>query len=570
MPVLFTGIILLIIFIWKEWRVSGNRRFLIKSFLAFLAIASLALVTLKPFRLVEAEENKVIILTPGYNENQLDSLQKNTKNLKIIRYEPGEPIFKEKDKITSAFILGHGIPSFDLWQLDGISSKFLSGESPDGVLKLNYKQENLIGKTLSIQGKYKNSKNGTKLFLEGPAGRNLDSILLKNSGVQNFSLSTTLKAKGNFLYALVEKDNSGNVIRSNPVPVKVKDRKLLKILVLNAFPTFETKYLKNFLSELGNEVIVRSQLTRGRFKFEYFNTEPLPVNSLSEEILENFDLLIIDAIELKNMAGQTQNILKRAVKEQGLGIFIQPDLNFLNTPGKFTELNFTSNKNSKVNLAEFPEVSVETYPFILDDELSLLTIHESNAKIISGYKKLRNGQIGSSVFQNTYKLLLNGNSEAYQALWSQLMERLAKAENPVSQWNSDSFMAIKNEAFSFKVRTSLQDPEIKEEKQNEIPIKADIDIPTLWEGNVYPREEGWQYLATNQDSTSGFYYYTGNIKDWSLLKAQETIQENMRYFNSELKENQLQKVQQPLNLIWFYIIALLSLGFLWLEPKISS
>ena len=59
MPVLFTGIILLIIFIWKEWRVSGNRRFLIKSFLAFLAIASLALVTLKPFRLVEAEENKV-------------------------------------------------------------------------------------------------------------------------------------------------------------------------------------------------------------------------------------------------------------------------------------------------------------------------------------------------------------------------------------------------------------------------------------------------------------------------------------------------------------------------------
>ena len=63
------------------------------------------------------------------------------------------------DKITSAFILGHGIPSFDLWQLDGISSKFLPGESPDGVLKLNYRQEKLVGKTLSIQGKYKNPKN---------------------------------------------------------------------------------------------------------------------------------------------------------------------------------------------------------------------------------------------------------------------------------------------------------------------------------------------------------------------------------------------------------------------------
>jgi len=570
LPVLLTATILLIVFIWKEWRVSGNRRFLLKSFLALLAIGSLALIALKPVRLVEAEKNKFIILTPGYTETQLDSLQKETKKLEIIRYEPGEPIIKEENKITSAFILGHGISSFDLWQLDGISSKFLPGESPGGVLKLSYKQENLTGKPLNIQGRYKNSEKGTKLILEGPAGRNLDSISFEDSGLQNFSLKTILKAKGNFLYSLVEMDSSDNIIGSNPVPVKVKDRKLLKILVLNAYPTFETKYLKNFLAESGHEISLRSQLTRGSFKLEYFNTEPLQINTLSEEILQNFDLLIIDAIELTNMAGRTRDNIKKAVREQGLGVFIQADINFLNSPDKFSELNFTTNRNIEINLEEYPEVALETHPFGMDDDLRIQAIHESNGRIISGYKKLQNGRIGSSVFQNTYKMLLNGNDGVYQALWSKLIEGLAKTENPVSQWNSDSFMAFKNEPFSIKIRTSLQDPEIIDEHENEIPIKAGIDIPMLWEGTTYPREEGWQYLSASLDSTSGFYYYTGNTKDWASLRAEETRRNNKRYFSSELKENALQSVQQPLNLIWFYIIVLLSLGFLWLEPKIMS
>jgi len=109
-----------------------------------------------------------------------------------------------------------------------------------------------------------------------------------------------------------------------------------------------------------------------------------------------------------------------------------------------------------------------------------------------------------------------------------------------------------------------------DDQENEIPIKADIDIPTLWTGTAFPREEGWSYLSASGDSISRFYYYTGNTKDWSSLRAQETMQENVRYFNSELKDNQLQKVQEPINLIWFYIVFLLSIGFLWLEPKISS
>ncbi|SDR71525.1 hypothetical protein [Gramella sp. MAR_2010_147] len=570
LPVCISAILIWVIFIWKEWYVSKKKRFFLKTFLAFLAIGSLALIALKPVKIVDAEKNKVIIFTPGYKEAQLDSLQNETKKLEVINYEPGKPLFTEDDRITSAFILGHGIASFDLWQFDGISSRFLSAAGPDGVTKLHYKGINSIGDSFVLQGNYKNSKNGNRLILEGPAGRSLDSISFDNPGVHSFNLKSALKAKGNFLYSLVEKDSTGNLLTSNPVPVKVKDRQVLKILILNAYPTFETKYLKNFLAESGHEVVVRSQLTRGRFKFEYFNTERVTVNSISEEILENFDLLIIDAIELRNMAGRARDNLKIAVKEQGLGIFIQPDLNFFNSPGKFSELNFASTQNSEFRMEEWPKVPIETYAFAINDEFMLQAIHESDGHIISGYRKVQNGRIGTSVFQDTYKLILEGNTEAYQALWSQIITDLSKTEEPDMDWSSNSFMAYANEPFSFKIRTSIQDPEIMDDQENEIPIKADIDIPTLWTGTNFPREEGWRYLFTSRDRISKFYYYTGNTKDWTSLRAQKTMQENKRYFNSELKDNQLQKIQEPINLIWFYIVFLLSIGFLWLEPKISS
>lgn len=570
LPVIFSAILIWLIFIWKEWYVSKSKRFLLKSFLAFLSIGSLALIALKPVRLVEAEKNKALILTPGYNEEQLDSLQKETRNLKILRYEPGEPVLEEEDKITSAFILGHGISSFDLWQFDGISSSFLPGDRPDGVIKLRYKEKNSIGKSFIIQGKYNNPKNGNQLVLKGPGGSKLDSISLKDAKNQSFSLKTSLKAKGNFLYSLVEKDSLGNVLSLNPVPVRVADRQILKILILNAFPTFETKYLKNFLAESGHKVVVRSQLTRGRFKFEYFNTERLPVNSLSEEILANFDLLVIDANQLKNIGGTNYDNLHKAIREQGLGVFIQPDLSLFNASREFPEFDFTTNNNSEFRLKEWPNVPVKTYSFIIQDRFRFQPIHESESGILSGYTKLQNGRMGTSVFKNTYQLILDGNTAVYQALWSQLIEKLAKKKNPVIEWNSDSFMAYANEPFSFKVRTTIQDPEIIDNQQNEIPIKSNIDIPTLWEGTTFSREKGWQFLTATQDTTSGFYYYAGDKKDWSSLRAQETMQQNLRYFNSDLNSNQLQKVQEPINLFWFYIIFLCSIGFLWLEPKMSN
>jgi hypothetical protein len=137
-----------------------------------------------------------------------------------------------------------------------------------------------------VKGLYQKSSTREPIVLEDPAGAGLDSIILNSEKEQAFHLGTNLKVAGNYVFSLAIKDSLGNLISRDPLPIVVNEKEKLKILVLNSFPTFETRTLKNFLAEAGHGLVVRSQITRGRFKYEYLNTEPVSIGSLSETTLK--------------------------------------------------------------------------------------------------------------------------------------------------------------------------------------------------------------------------------------------------------------------------------------------
>src|SRR5690606_2672042 len=178
-------------------------------------------------------------------------------------------------------------------------------------------------------------RSGHRLVLQGPGGVGLDSIDLVNDGEPPFQLAAELKAPGDSVYYLTEKNGEGEIFSRDPFPVQVEMKANLRILVLNNFPTFETKYLKNFLAEAGHEVVVRSQITTGRFKYEYFNANRTVIGNLSREALEAYDLLIIDAASLRSLGSSYSGALLNVVGTDGLGVFIQPDEAFFSAPGNF-------------------------------------------------------------------------------------------------------------------------------------------------------------------------------------------------------------------------------------------
>lgn len=564
-PILFGAIILVIVFLWKDWAQSGKGRFILKAFLAILSVTALALIALKPALPSGVHAGKMILLTPGYLDQQVDSLKKEYRKIKILEYVPGQPLTKNLGSSEKVFIAGHGVKEYDLWQMTGFPTEYLGGTESAGVVKLNYERELPVGDRMVLKGIYRNPEPGKRLVLQDPGGAGLDSIVLTSEKEQSFHFETQLKVAGNYVFSLAEKDSMGNLGSRDPLPVKVNEKKNLKILVLNSFPTFETRNLKNFLSEAGHELVVRSQMTRERFKYEYLNTEPISVGSLTEATLEGFDVVLMDAPTLRNLSGTQTNVLERLVREGGLGIFIQADESFFNFRGDLVPLNFERVQNAEIGLEDWQEIIFTRFPYRIKKEFGIQSIHTSGDQIITAYRRLGEGRIGTSVIFNTYHLNLEGKAEIYRQFWTKALEQLAVKESPPASFEQDNYLIYPNEPFHFKIRSELEEPEVTT-VGHRIPLIQNLHLPWLREGTTWPQVEGWN--AIRLDTTAVMDYYVAGEKTWRSLSAVKTKEANQRFFRTAESIRELENPLEPINPLWFYGLFLICMGGLWLEPKV--
>ncbi|MCK0107756.1 hypothetical protein MWU58_00485 [Flavobacteriaceae bacterium S0825] len=563
-----TTLCIWLVFIWKERTKLRKKSFYVNCTISLIALLSLALIALKPSVKNSSTSFKLAIITNGYNNVQLDSLKKVYKKLTVYSYKENQALFPSYKHPETLFILGDGLQPYDLWQLDAINTIYIGGDAPKGISHFAYNTQNTVGNKALFSGKYVRPIKGHKLLLEDPAGKALDSIILNNDDSQEFQLSTNLKVKGAFVYQLVEKDSVDNIIKKDPLPLTIKEKQPLHFLIVNASPSFETKYLKNYLAEAGHKVLVRSRLTKDRYKYEYFNMENKPTIRFTQEELKTFDIVIIDLLSLTGLSNNAKNAFETSIKADGLGVFIQPESNLFNSRSRWYSFNFISNTKNTTSLEISPKNTISKFPFVFKNDISVESVLNDNSNIISGYKRVGIGRIGTSVLKNTFELQLKGKTEIYKQLWAITIESIGKKETPIIEWNSNLKIAYVNEPFSFELRATIENP-IVTTKNYQIPIKRDIDIKDLWKGVTYPKSTGWNILQNNQDTTKIFKFYTINNSHWQTLKANNTIKSNKRYFGTNKPYvDTNNSTSKPINPLWFFIIFVLNLGYLWLVPKL--
>lgn len=557
-----------LVFIWKERTKIGKRSFYVNCTVAFIALLSLALLALKPTTKNLNKSFKAVILTNGFNDIQLDSLKKVYKKMTVYNYKENQTLIPKEEKPETVFVLGNGLQYYDLWQLDSINTIYIGGSTLKGISQFKYNIENTVGNDAKFSGQYLQPAKGYKLLLADPTGRALDSIILTNNYVQDFQLTTNLKVKGEFVYQLIEKDSLDNIINQEPLPLIVQERELLNVLIVNASPSFETKYLKNYLAESGYKILVRSRLTKDRYKYEYFNMDSKPRISFTQESLKFYDLVIIDVLSLNSLSNSAKNTLETSIKEDGLGIFIQPGANIYNSHNNWYSFNFTSDNQNTTSLGISTKSSISKYPFVFKNHISIEPVLSDNSNILSAYKRFEIGRIGTSVLQNTFELQLKGDHQLYKQVWSKIIESISKKDIPSVKWNSNSQIAYQNEPFNFKLRTIEANPIITTQGY-QIPMKRDINIESLWEGITYPKKIGWNTINIKQDSTNTFKYFVTDNTHWQSVKTFNTIKTNKKYFEannwSGIKTNTLYK---PIHPLWFFVIFIICIGYLWLEPKL--
>ncbi|WP_394749923.1 hypothetical protein [Spongiimicrobium salis] len=568
-PVLGGVLVLAVIFIWKEWMYYRTKRFWPSVFLIIMALFSLAMIALKPALPIETKSNTIVVCTKNYNVDRLDSLKEVHPRMTLVPYTPNTPIFQDIFAKDTVFVLGEGVASFDLWQLKDKKVSYLGDTLPPGIVRYTYPKELTVGKTLLFKGMYKEAQKEHRLVLQAPGDIGLDSVSLDHSEYQAFELKTPMKAVGNYVLELVEKNKMGNQISKHLIPIIVKEERPLKIALVNGFPTFESKYLKNYLAEMGHEVLVRSRLTKGRYKYEYFNTTQRSLGNFSKENLKGYDLIIIDAKSLKNLNGSARSALEEGIREDGLGLFIQSDASFFRSSGNLEQFTFLADRKTTVGFPQESKLKIEKYPYQFDTKIAAEALQYDDAgQIVSGYKRMGSGRVGTSLLANTYELVLKGRQQQYRQLWSTIVEGLGKRRQLTSLLDASSTIATKNEPYHLVLRTELTQPELVTQEGYSIALKNAIEFPEVWKGLTYPVKSGWHNLHMAQDTSVVFSYFVQDSSTWKANLAYEKRMANKRlegYYAAESKNEGQPSAISP---IFLYVIFLVSIGGLWLLPKL--
>jgi len=579
-PVFFGGTLLWLLFLWKENPKKPNIRFFANGLVALLAVTSLAMMLLKPMTLGKVETNAGVLLTNAYSKERLDSLRQKYGGLRVIAYQMNKGIGGTLDSVAPLFVLGDGIRPFDFWQFDSLPALHLGSDTPKGIVALKYNREITVREELLVSGRFNAPANGHSLVLVGPGDTGLDAVALDSvpldSEVLNasqqidFALSTEMKVKGSYTYSLIEKDTTGTIIIREPLPLNVVPKTSLKILLVNSFPTFESKYLKNFLAEMGHELTVRSRLTKDKYKFEYFNTGNKPIYTFSRKQLEDFDVLIIDSDRYANLSGRSKKALIEAMEKDGLGVFVQPNYQLFSAAKRTLNFDFVNDESTETSL-KWPKLKADKYPFRFKPALGLEKIHADEEKIHDDNKAIltmEKGRIGTTTIQNTYKWILDGQSRAYQEFWTGIISAISKKEAISTTWSRKTEIAFRNMPYTFDLRTIVTRPEVLGPQGDEIPIRQNYDIPELWTGTVYPRKTGWNELRIRNDSASTHRFFVMDSTNFQALTRYQIQLTNKRAFDGTSSLSQKRPVPKQIPAIWFFIVFLTAMGWLWLGPKI--
>ncbi|WP_424000980.1 hypothetical protein [Maribacter sp. IgM3_T14_3] len=567
-PILLGGLVVFNIYVWKEWQSKQRGRFVINSIVALITILALGILILEPTKEVEINDSQALVLTDNFNTVVKDSLLNHYKGIKVLDYNPVKSIRKELDSLTNVIVLGDGIDPYDFYLFDSIPTTYIPNAEPIGVTRLNYREQLVLGGELKVSGSYSNPIEKSFLVLQDSRSNGLDSIQFTENKNVDFNLTTRPKVAGAYVYQLAIKDSASVVLETNPIPIKVLNKEPLRVLILNTFPTFETKYLKNFLAESGHEVIGRSQLTKGKYKFEYFNTPAQPVYQFTDVVLQNFDIVITDSETYISLGKSVKSRFEKSIAEHGLGLFIQPSDFLFNTRSSDAYFKF---ERDRVNTVKLPIYAAETekYPYQFDEQLLVEPIHFGGVSNLAAYRQMGNGKIATTSLLNSYQLLLNGKSEVYHGVWTAILDKIAKKKGQAVSWESNTKTPRIDEPFNCEVRTNLEEFGIINEDSISVSLVQNALLPSHYSGTVYPKKTGWNTLQVENDSTD-ISYYVFEKNDWKALTSTTNIAANKKQFANETQKSRTVFVDRPVSQLLFYILFLLGVGWLWLSPKLAA
>jgi hypothetical protein len=460
-----------------------------------------------------------------------------------------------------------------------------SVERPRGIVSVGWRRSLKLGQWLRVTGSFVGVAQGSvALTLEGPDGSETTTQIDGTGDRLPFTLEVKPPGLGRFLYRLVARTSDGAVSATEVVDVQVSEPVLPTILWLEDAPSFETKFTKRWLIDQGNPLSIRSRVSRDRYHQEFHGLEISSVGRLAPDLLEPFDLVIVDHRAWARLSETERSLLIEACQETGLGILMRMDPDRADGSDREWALGFVGSRIAGIDRLVVradsssvpPTAPLEIAPF----ELSLLPamtpqFTDTTGRILAMSRPMGKGTVGVTLLRNTYPWVLEGQEEAQHSYWRRLINALARrVSKPEIEMRPGPILL--NEPLDLTLRWSpdtdavpalwLRSPA---EPESRVAMRQNPMSSSLWEARIWPSTVGWHQLI---GEGARLDFYVGPEGSWLGWQGQRRRRATLlaALHPQESREPVAHRVDAPIPRLPFYVALLISLALLWLDERRGS
>ncbi|CAD5252569.1 MULTISPECIES: hypothetical protein [unclassified Imperialibacter] len=575
------GLILLFVIIAvAEWRRKMGRKLFRLSAL-LLAFIGLAGVLLRPHYQSESALSDIMLLTKGYNGAKADSLLQTNPGLSVYKALDAADFkaatdLKSFSQLTGIkerirYVLGAGLPDYVFDDASSLRFAYFPSSSPEGIQAIDVPEKVNLNRRSAVSGVVIQGTPGSMIRWSGPEGR-MDSLMLL-ADTEGFSFGFVPKLAGKFIYELELLDSAGSSTATYKVPVQVAEERKLKMVFVSQFPTFESRYLKNLLAEQGHSLALRYQLSKDKFSYEFANQAEVPFRRLTTTLLDDADLLWIDEASLDALNREEANALNAAV-DQGLGVFITVNQQSASRNARrWMPLQLTRYDADTLSVAVDlgRQVSLSGVGLAIDKSPEIIPVWEdTSGSVLAAYAYQGQGKIGTSLWQDTYRLVLKGQELTYAALWMEVIESLARKASvccDIQVETKEPYFI--DEPIRFTVISSLEEPPLVSYKGETVPLIESWQLDNVWSGTIWPDATGWDSLFVDAAGQSK-HFFVQEQSDWQSVAFSQQIANTALHASKEpgISRRYVQTIKKPISAVIFYLLLLVGFGGLWLAPKV--
>ena len=591
----FIAIPITLLLLWLAWRRPNRQRLALRLVASVVAGISLTLLVFPPTTQQAINPSTAILLTEGYNQDTIEALlqqQEAKPTIYTLETEADNAatltnlytLRQQQPGLQTVHLFGYGLQEQQLHALEGIQLVPHLSDSPAGVRAVKWPQEIKLGEPITVAGKYKSKSKNTKLYLHA-AGQLRDSAEISTDSTYTFNLNYTPKQTGRYVYTLLTKMGE-KVDTLGQVPVQVTAQQQLSILLLASAPSFEFKFLKNHLAEQQHKVAFRTTVSKGINQTEWVNMAKADVSRITPKLLQNFDVVITEPQALQSMSAGERATLQRAVTEGGLGV-----LTIATEPANNRSTSFftgfqskrLSQQDTRSTRANWfgSGASINAAPYTLTSTTAVTgLVTEQGNSLLAGAKKAGWGKVAMSFVPQTFPWQLEGKDEVYASYWASLLSAIAKEQVKEKFWQvekpqvpqPDKPVILSYTDYTMAAGVSLSTAtltSLSDSASINLPLAQHIHQPEKYNGTFWPRQSGWHKVETA--NAAPYFFFVQEPSDWeheSIAARKAATEDFVTQHTINPAKSVIAYKEEPVSLIWFFALFVLSSGFLWLEEKL--